>query len=235
MFLYPGPSVCLQQQVVSVTSLLQRSDSELHLYVEQYLDDKSPLWYLDRKGNKTVDIDLLVILARAKPWVLPILEKRLGEWMIDQDANKHLIRPLSIAIADEGSKRGLDAIGRLFAGHPEEPMLVRIALLSGFDYPFHNHYSLWYHALDFQNGVVRELAEKMLGEMVSDGSEHRLTKWAEALLDRYGHPPNELEFLTDPLVKLAWSHDRANASEIQRKLSVLTNEIAKKRKGGVQK
>ena len=220
-----------QQSGVTLTSLLQRSDAELRTYVEQYLDDKSSLWHRDRDGKKTVDIGLLVSLTRTKPWVLPMLEDRLAGWLKAPEKNKHLIQPISYAIVEEGTQRGLDAIVRLFSGRLEEPMLVRIALLSGFDYSFHNHYTLWYHALDSKDPVVRETAEKILGEMATDPTDHRLRKWAEALVDRYGHAPTELELLTDPLIKLAWSRDRVKASENLRKIIVFAEEAYRKRTG----
>ena len=71
--------------------------------------------------------------------------------------------------------------------------------------------------------------------MATDRTEYRLSKWADALVQRYGHPPTELEIVTDPLVKLAWSHDRVRASENQQKLIVLTKEVFSKRQRAIQK
>ena len=224
-----------QQSGVTLAPLLQRSDAELRKYVEQYLDDKSSLWHRDRDGKKTVDIGQLVSLTRTKPWVLPMLEDRLDGWLKAPETNKHLIQPISYAIVEEGTQRGLDAIVRLFSGRAEEPTLVKLALLSGFDYAFHNHYTLWYHALDSSDIVVRETAENILGEMATDRTDHRLRQWADALVDRYGHVPTELELLTDPLVmvRLAWRHDRVRASENQRKLMMLAEDADRKRTGRV--
>ena len=113
--------------------------------------------------------------------------------------------------------------------------MIGSALLSALDSPLHNHYVLWYYALDSQNEEVRNAAEKVLVGMATDRSDHRLQRWAEAMVDRYGHPPSDLEMLTDPLVKLAWAKDRSRASENQQKLTVLTKEVYGKRQGEVKK
>lgn len=228
-------TTCAQQRAVKQESVWDRSKSEQRRYVELCLDQDSREWKRGRNGKRSLDIGNLLILARTNSWVIPMLEDKIREWLKDSNSKKDLIESISYAIAGAGSQAALDAVMRLFSDRPEAPRLIRMALLSGVGYSFHNHYTLWYYALDSPNQELRDAAVNTIADHGNDPTDWKLRLWAEAAIERYGHPPMDSEWLSDPILKMAWAANPTAANANQMRLSKLIEEAFRKRQSAVQK
>lgn len=148
--------------------------------------------------------------------------------MESPSSNKRSIENVVAAIAYAGNRQALDTIERLFESRDDGGRWITMTLLSQFDSPHANYVRLWYYAPDSRNPLIRDVAVKTLAPMVGDDPiERRQRVWAEAALERYHHPPTEIELLSDPLFKILWDKNPVSANEVQKKISKFAAEASR--------
>ena len=182
-------------------------------------------------------IDQLLILARVKSWVIPLLEERMVVWMKDRETHSMAIDTIASVIEDTRSQAAFDAIVRLFGDTAEAE--TRISFILNIAYATPGYISLWYHALDSENEMVRRVATKALAfnvrtylKMEDSNSVYRFENWAEAAVTRYNRIPTMEDLHNDPILELIRSNNPQGHFEARRRLlESAENEMEKRGKG----
>ena len=209
--------------------LMNRSEQEQRAYVQDFLDAGAPSGFRTYEGQNHEQIMGVKIFAANTNWAIPMIEERTRFWMRDFEANRPGIERASRTIAGAGGRRALDAIIRLYNGRPELEKYIGSCLLTSNSLD-PNRYVVWYYALDSSVQEVRRIASKVLTEMASDGTPQSLVRWAEAALDRYGHPPSPHEWWNDPILSLTYEKDPVRASAINASLETHVRGLVERRR-----
>jgi hypothetical protein len=217
------------QPLTQTVPLISRSEREQRAYVQDFLDAGAPSGFRYFEGQKHEQMAAVRLLAASTNWAILMLEERTKVWMQIFDANRHSIENASSTIANAGGRRGLDAIIRLYNGRPELKKYIGRCLLTS-DSLEPNRYVVWYYALDSSVPEVRRIASKVLAEMGNDRTPRALEIWAEAALDRYGHPPSPNEWWADPILSLAFETDPVRATENKTRLEVNVRDLVERRR-----
>jgi hypothetical protein len=181
-------------------------------------------------GDATTTCEELVAVARTSKWVVQMLEPSLLELREDEQANRKRFLSLLYMLVSIGNIDSLDVVIRVLDKQPEKASFVRSTLLANMDGPLFNNFDLWYHALDHYDSIVREAAEEIVLVQIDHPSEQRRRMWADSALRRYGHPPADSDWKTDPMMMIFSRRHPAEASEKQRQITAIAEEIKKQNK-----
>ena len=182
-----------------------RPEAVQRRYVEEVLKQGLPLGMQTINGIYSEPIVELGILVRMQPWVVPILEQRAQELLMNPVANKVQIDRIARRIIRSGSQNGLSSLTRLFGNHPDGSKWIRGFIFIVLDEP--NYVNLWYSAIDSPNQIVREEAARCMPIIADNALERRMRDWADAAVDRYHHAPTEEEIMSDPIYGLPRSKE----------------------------
>ena len=210
-------------------NILDLKESEQRQFIAEYLDEGVPLGFRVREGFKSVPSTDMTTLAEFKPWVIPILEERTRQWMKEPITNKERIEVMAFTLADTGRPQALDSLLRLFGGQEVASKYIRILLATKLDSPWFNHFTLLYRAIDSTDATVQTLAQEVIPKLLQFPSDHRLSNWADAMVERYNHVPTTRDIIVDPLVELVRIHDLIRAEEVRQRLAKHTLESYQKR------
>ena len=218
--------------------MVDRPEALQRQFVDEFLNEGAPIEYRDRPGGgKWAPIDQLHILARVKSWVIPLLEERMAVWMKDRETHSRVIETVANVIEETGNQAAFDAIVRLFGDTAEAEKRISFTLNMAYATP--GYISLWYHALDSENEMVRRVATKALAfnvrtylKMEDSNSVYRFENWAEAAVTRYNRIPTMEDLHNDPILELIRSNNPQGHFEARRRLlESAGNEMEKRRKG----
>ena len=154
----------------------------------------------------------------------------MKQWMKDPVINKEKIEVMAFALADTGQPQALDALQRQFDGQEVASKYFRILLATKLDSPWFNHFSLLYRAIDSKDATIKALAQEVIPKLLQFPPEHRLSNWAEAMVERYDHSPTSVDILTDPLLELVRVHSPVIVEDVRLKLAKYSKEAFEKRR-----
>jgi hypothetical protein len=181
-------------------------------------------------GDEAEELSVLIRIRSAV--VLPVLERRTEELLnsvssIDCFVDKtvdpgNVIDLAAEAMAYAGDEHALREIGKLLAlsklteSHERlYRLMMRSTLQAAED--FQNPFHVAYRGFDIGDPAVDDGIVVWVERQFEYKAEPRQEKlkywWAEAMVEKYGHAPNEVDWANDPIAtridsKLAWSmHD----------------------------
>ena len=77
--------------------------------------------------------------------------------------------------------------------------------------------------------IIQTLAQELIPKLLIIPSEHRLIKWAEAMVERYDHSPTTIDIIRDPLVELVRVHSPVIVEDVRLKLTKYSKDAFQKR------
>jgi len=184
--------------------ILRMSETEQVAYVNSRLQAGLKL-----DGQNALDV---LIYARSS-LVLPMLEKKIEEIIKSKTprdcfADRTVDPDLFVAtaagsIADAGNEYALNELGTLIAIDEKRfGVYVRHTFLAALNRG--NPFVVAYRGLDIGDpALTRKIVEWVESELEAPPSAQpaRFSEWwAEAVVDRYGHPPSRAEWFDDPIV-----------------------------------
>ncbi len=218
------------------TSILDRPEVFQRKFVADYLEEGHPKGDLDGYPKTSDHHNDFMVLTMFTEWALPLAEIRLKEWMLQPALNKDKIDNLVEAISYTGTIRSFDLIVRVFAQRPELDKWVDRSLHSKFGSPNPNFISKWYHALQYPDSHIRELAREIIPTMVRQPpTENTYYVWSEALIDRHNQEPTTANIMQDPIVQLLTLTNLENPETMRQKLSNASKEGYSRRQAVGQK
>jgi hypothetical protein len=173
--------------------------------------------------------DLGVLVRIRSAVVLPVLERRIEEALkspspIDCFVDKTVdpLKVINIAagiIAYAGDENALREFGKLLAlgkmmGSHEQLLRLMINSTLRRAAEYQNPFSVAYRGFDIGDPTVNDGIAGWARLQFEDEAENRQAElkhlWAEAMVEKYGHAPNEVDWANDPLATrmkstLAWS------------------------------
>lgn len=216
--------------------ILNRSESYQRQFVTDYLRDGNTNGFV--KGyptdrNHNTDFQLITM---EKKWALELTEHRLNEWMSESEVNRTAIENVSNTIIYASTIESFDVLARVFSKRAELRRWIVQSLLTKFGAPEPNGFSKFYHALEYRDITVREIArETFISLMKQPLTENLYTVWGAALVERYKHEPTSMEILQDPILEIARRRNPEGPELMSQRLVKATKEIYAKRKHGLSK
>jgi hypothetical protein len=179
------------------------SEAEQIAYVNSAFDRGMPPELVD---------GVAVLLQTHSAVVLPVLESRIEETLksaspVDSFTDK-TVTPQKVIdltaqdIAWAGDENALKAISRLIAIDEKRfGRLINGALISA--EPRRNPFVVAYSGFELREAATDRRIAAWAEQQFDDRSDHRQRElkrlWAEAMAEKYGHAPNEVDWANDPI------------------------------------
>jgi hypothetical protein len=168
-------------------NVLLFSEAEQRQFVNSVLDAGFP----EKEGDK-----FSLLLVNRSALVLPLLESRVEQELKRPQHSERLIELACVMIAYAGDEESLRAIGKLIGLDEARfgPLVGRTFDNAG---NWRNPFTVAYRGLELGNeAVARQTVVWVESALASDRMRRT---WAEAMLDRYGRPPDDAEWVRDPI------------------------------------
>ena len=217
---------CLAQRDPDRTSILDRPESYQRQFIVDFLDfiKDSATGFVKGYPQTSIHSDDFELLVRFRSWVIPLAETRVNQWLDSTQSNKPALDRVLGIVAEAGTIEAVEFLGRVVSKQPEFKPLLRLSITSKFGQGEPNFITKYYHALESENPLIREVAAEAIPERLKDPTESTIYVWGEALLEKRRREPTTLELLNDPLIKMAPVNSELNPEEFRQKLARSTRE-----------
>jgi len=198
VFIFALPLHFAQSQAVEeppASEVLQWSETKQVEFVRSAMVNLFP----DKDGDR-----LGMLLVNRSALLIPILEARIEQELIDSSPSERFIEMASALMVYPGDEESLRAVARLvrlddkrFSGLVDRTLDNALT--------FRNPFQTAYLGMGFGDVVSRQIGA-WAAEAVHSPRMQRL--WAETLLERYGRAPQDSDWETDELAVLLKPDDR---------------------------
>ena len=144
--------------------------------------------------NRADQMTMLIINRSAV--ALPLIESKLEDALKSTSTPKRLVDTATEMIAYAGDEQALRAVSKLMSVDENRfgPLVGRTLDNAG---NWRNPFGVVYRGLDIGDETVsRHMAAWVESALASNNMQRA---WAEAMLDKYGKVPGEIEWATDPI------------------------------------
>ena len=196
---------CCGQLRPTTESILSTPDFYQQRFVTEFLRTGNLEGFIDGFPKDTDHNNDFRLLVRYRDWVLPMVEKRLKEWLSEPEVNKAVIDHVSYTIQYVATVQTFDVLARVYANRPELRKWIRGTINNSYGSAEPNFITTWYHALEHSDLEVQEIAKETmlsLTEPPRKQGEIFYRTWGIAIINRRGHEPTTSEIQQDPILEL---------------------------------
>ena len=189
-----------------LTAILNQPEDYQRRFFTEFLKDESKYGFIEGYPKTSDHYNDFRLLVTYRDWGIPMADAQINIWQKDGVFNHRKVERIVENIAQAGTIPALDFTGRVVQHWPGAKKWIRLAMNSQFGSPDPNFITLWYHALESKDTLVREVAGELIPTMLTHPTESTLQVWGEALVDRFKREPTTSELITDPIVEIARLH-----------------------------
>ena len=216
--------------------ILEKPESYQRQFVSDFLEVGLVEGFLPGYPKDTFPTEDFSLLAGHKDWALPMIEKRLTQWMIDPEANNNAISNVTNAITYCGAIGAFDVIARVFANRPELSKWISQNIYARYPAIEPSFIEKWYHALEYPDPDIQTIAKEAMLLLLTPPRPLSNTFyyiWGTAILNRHKREPTTLELLRDPIIEIIRLSNSEHPEEVRKKLAKTSKELfARKKQGG---